>query len=316
MPNCLTASGKPRRANKDCTHTLGPCCGACCKRGGGCDLPAHKPASQAAIAAVTSNVVVPSPSTQPPVPAASVQAPQYLARGIDSGYASFRLDRHTKVFETTRKLEEEQNLLMQIENSVSISFFSEVSHSLSSLVYAIDIDAVQPGRPPILINDVTEHPGKFVPAKSLILGKYLGQDDCISFLHAVVPRREWRIQGISHPIVVSGDGRVFIRRDWMTDTDCLNFEAELYGRDADGGAQTDAKHNPTAIKVREFILFLFVAHSDVPLDSCRRLYWSTAPVVLGTSRPQTPRHRLPSGAQFRTVVPFLPCRFLSPLRPT
>lgn len=125
MPNCLTTSGKPRRANKDCTHLKGPCCSTCCKRNGGCDISPHKsaPASGTPSTATASAL-----STQTSESAVSTPAKQqYLARGLDPGFASLSLDRHVREFEMTQKLKEEQDLTKLVMNSFTAIVFAAVS---------------------------------------------------------------------------------------------------------------------------------------------------------------------------------------------
>ncbi|KAJ7911184.1 hypothetical protein B0H13DRAFT_1876045 [Mycena leptocephala] len=300
--NCLMATNKQRRANRECDR-IPPRCAPCCKQAGGCrahrlnarDAPLGQTTSNTGFASSSANLLSSSSSDAGFVrpTSSSSQAASSLSLSLDSGselrnfarplnesYACGYLSRHLHVLEANSRLEATQKLQNLRENKPAKKF--------------------------TLVNKV---PGQFVVMDHHVLASAI-VNGFIAYLECPLSRT-WGIRDVRVPISTPPDSRVLLRTVEIPDEQCIGLDDEIARLMIDGSEESARE------KTRRLLALSGSGHNQSQQQQARSytptLFQPAAAITSGHNQLQQARSATPTPSQ-PAAVTFGPERRICPLR--
>ncbi|KAJ7508141.1 hypothetical protein B0H11DRAFT_1902457 [Mycena galericulata] len=236
-PNCLTATNKRRRANRECGR-VPPRCSGCCKTAGGCraqshrvnarDIPSASSSSSlsnpplaagvsgggpsgtqnaSASASGSSAITTGGPSASQTSSESNGIPSRTFARPLSETYAQGYLSRHRNVLEASERLE-------ATERS------QELRNKIQDLVVFIEN-----GHPPSKFTVLNLVLGQFIVAEHQVLAPVV-KNGFISYLE-LPSSKTWCIRDARVPIPASRSVRIILRSIDVTDSGCIGLDTEI-----------------------------------------------------------------------------------------
>ncbi|KIM42533.1 hypothetical protein M413DRAFT_408415 [Hebeloma cylindrosporum] len=211
VPNCRSASGQPRQANKHCERAPQQCA-SCCKTAGGCRK--HKITGATTLTSMAAHSSTQSQSAPNQTSSGSQgEIRSTYARPLDDSYGNPYTVAHEEREANDRREVQRQRVLQNRRNTVIVVIWGK------------------PDQKPAVLNVISHNPNILVPGNhprivSHFKDSSTSLEPIIQVFH-ILPRLDWISQTLDVPVDIIVGGRALIRSQNVALENCPTIDDEI-----------------------------------------------------------------------------------------